>query len=205
VNLPAIILASSSPRRRELLVAAGFEFEIVSPQVIEKFEAVLSPRELTLLNATRKGRSVARLYPDKVVVAADTLVALDGEPIGKPTDIAAAAKILGRLSGRVHEVYSSVFISHQASGRSKCFCEVSRVRFRHLTEENITEYLTKVDPLDKAGGYAAQGHGAEIIAEVTGSFSNVVGLPMRKTVQVLRDFGIKPAVETPGLGGRSRA
>jgi len=187
-----LLLASDSPRRRELLAAGGFEFESMSPGVSERFDVDLTLRELTGFNAIRKGRSVARLRPDSVVLAADTLVGLDGEIIGKPTDLDHAAKILRRLSGRVHEVCSAVCICHLASIRSTSFHEISRVRFHRLNKEEIDNYLAQVNPLDKAGSYAAQGGGATVIARIEGSFSNVIGLPMEKTVAALAAFGIDP-------------
>jgi septum formation protein len=186
-----LLLASNSPRRRELLAAAGFEFESVSPRISEGFDVDLTLRELTVFNAVRKGMSVARMHPERIVLAADTLVAFDDEIIGKPADLDHAARILHRLSGRVHEVCSAVFICHLASARSGSFHEISRVRFRSLSRAKIDNYLAQVDPLDKAGAYAAQGHGAEIIAKIDGSFSNVVGLPMEKTIAALAAFGIK--------------
>jgi septum formation protein len=185
-----LLLASHSPRRRELLATAGFEFEVVSPRVREKFDVDLTLRELTAWNALRKGLAVARRRPNDVVLAADTLVALDREIIGKPRDMSDARKILRRLSGRTHQVCSSVFVCHLASARSTSFCEISRVHFHRLTARKIDNYFSKVDPLDKAGAYAAQGHGREIIARVTGSFTNVVGLPMEKVTAALREFGI---------------
>jgi septum formation protein len=188
----SFILASHSPRRRELLAAAGFEFKTALAGVREKFDAHLTLRELTMFNALRKGARAARLYPESVVLAADTLVALDGEVIGKPRDLKHAVQILQRLSGRTHEVCSAVFITHFAAARSTCFHEISRVCFRRLSRKEINNYFAKVNPLDKAGAYAAQGHGAEIIARIEGSFTNVVGLPMKKTVRALRKFGIEP-------------
>ena len=187
-----LLLASDSPRRRELLAAAGFEFESTSPRVSEGLNVDLTLRELTAFNAIRKGMLVARLRPDAVVLAADTLVALDDEIIGKPADLDHAAKILRRLSGRVHEVCSAVCVCHLASIRSISFHEISRVRFHRLNREKIDNYLAQVNPLDKAGSYAAQGGGATIIARIEGSFSNVIGLPMEKTVAALAAFGIKP-------------
>jgi septum formation protein len=187
-----LLLASDSPRRHELLATAGFEFESMSPGVGERFDVDLTLCELTAFNAIRKGRSVARLRPEAVVLAADTLVGLDDEIIGKPTNLDHAAKILRRLSGRVHEVCSAVFICHLASNRSTSFYEISRVRFHRLNKEEIDNYLTEVNPLDKAGSYAAQGGGATIIARIEGSFSNVIGLPMEKTVAALAAFGIEP-------------
>jgi len=189
----AFILASQSPRRRDLLAAAGFEFETLSAEVTEKDDVDLTLRELTTLNAVRKGLAVSRLRPEAVVLAADTLVAIDGQVIGKPADLDDAVRILQRLSGRAHEVCSTVFICQLAAGRSTSFCEISRVRFRQLNRDKIDRYFTKVNPLDKAGAYAAQGHGTEIIEKIEGSFTNVVGLPMEQTIPVLASFGITPA------------
>ena len=125
-----------------------------------------------------------------VVLGADTLVALDGRVIGKPATLADAARILRRLSGRVHEVWTSVFVCYPARGKAHSFQEVSHVHFRRLNNRAIANYLAKVDPLDKAGAYAAQGHGTEIIKRIDGSYTNVVGLPMEQSARVLRSFGI---------------
>jgi len=188
----SLVLASDSPRRAALLDEAGFEFETVSPRGSEKFDLGLTLRELTMWNAIRKGIPVARAYPDKIVLAADTLIALEDEIIGKPMDLSEAAQTLLRLSGRTHEVCSAVFIHRFAAGQPAAFHEISRVRFRRLSKAQINRYLAKVHPLDKAGAYAAQGHGAEIIARIEGSFSNVVGLPMEQTRRVLGQFGVRP-------------
>jgi len=190
--VPSLVLASGSPRRAALLSKGGFEFEVVAPRVAEKFDAILTLRELTLWNAIRKGMAIAQTRPDAVVLAADTLVSLDNRIIGKPADLSEAARVLRRLSGRTHEVCSSVAIYRQTSGRSDFFHDVSRVHFRRLNERAIESYLAKVHALDKAGAYAAQGSGAEIIAKIEGSFTNVVGLPMEKTVAALAKFGIRP-------------
>jgi septum formation protein len=190
--MPSFVLASSSPRRAALLSNAGFEFEIAAPRIAERFDAAVTLRELTLWNALRKGMSVAQTCPDAVVLAADTLVALENETIGKPADLKEAARMLRRLSGRTHEVCSAVLIYHQTSGRSAVFHDISRVRFHRLNRAMIDKYVAKVDPLDKAGAYAAQGSGAEIIAKIEGSFTNVVGLPMEKTIDALAKFGIRP-------------
>jgi septum formation protein len=190
--MPSLVLASSSPRRAALLSEAGFEFEIAPPQVAEKFDAAFTLRELTLWNAVRKGMSIAQTRPDAVVIAADTLVALGNEIIGKPSDLEEATQMLQRLSGQTHEVCSAVLTYHQTSESSSLFHDISRVRFHRLNRAMITRYLAKVNPLDKAGAYAAQGTGAEIIAKIEGSFTNVVGLPMEKTIATLAKFGIRP-------------
>ena len=189
--MPSLVLASSSPRRAALLSEGGFHFEIAKPRVAEKFDAALTLRELTLWNAIRKAMSIAQARPDAVVLAADTLVALENQVIGKPTDLSEASRMLRRLSGRTHEVCSTVAIYQQTSGRSAIFHDIARVRFRRLRNATIENYLAKVSPLDKAGAYAAQGSGAEIIAKIDGSFTNVVGLPMEKTVAELTKFGIQ--------------
>jgi septum formation protein len=187
-----LLLASNSPRRRELLAAAGFEFTTAEPQVVEKFDVDLTARELTTLNAFRKGMSVAQAHPGEVILAADTLVALDNEIVGKPANLDEAVDILRRLSGRMHEVYSAVFILDSIRKRSTSFCEISHVHFRRLSESAIRAYIDKVNPLDKAGAYAAQGSGREIIQRIEGSYTNVVGLPMEKTVAALAEFRIHP-------------
>jgi septum formation protein len=189
---PALLLASNSPRRRELLLEAGFDFEIFAPKVAERFVVDLTLRELTALNAIRKAMATARLRPKNTVLAADTLVAVGDEVLGKPKDRNEAVAMLERLSGRAHEVCTAVFICNLARVKSTSFCEVSRVRFRRLNRAKVDNYLTRVNPLDKAGAYAAQGFGRGIIARIDGSYTNVVGLPMEKTIPALAEFGIKP-------------
>ena len=148
--------------------------------------------EVTVYPAKTSAEEILATRPDGVVLAADTLVALKNEIIGKPADLDQATDVLQRLSGRTHEVCSAVLIYHQTSGRLVVFHEVSRVRFHRLNRAMIKKYFAKVDPLDKAGAYAAQGSGSEIIANIEGSYTNVVGLPMEKTIPALAKFGIRP-------------
>ena len=190
--MPSLVLASSSPRRSALLSESGFEFDVIPSRLAEKFDDAVTLRELTLWNAIRKGMSVAQTRPDAVVLSADTLVALDNEIIGKPANLDEAAEVLQRLSERTHEVCSAVLIYHQTAGRSAVFHDISHVRFHRLNRAMISKYFARVNPLDKAGAYAAQGIGAEIIANIQGSYTNVVGLPMEKTVPALAKFGIRP-------------
>lgn len=189
---PSFVLASGSPRRCQLLKEAGYLFEVVSPQVEEVSSGWLTIRELTVCNATRKAWSAAQSLPDAVVLGADTLVTIDDSVLGKPADLEDAARILRRLSGRSHQVWTAVCLCHRARGKSRSYCAVSRVKFRDLTDRDIQSYFKKVDPLDKAGAYAAQGHGQEIIQRIDGSYSNVVGLPMERTLPALAAFGITP-------------
>lgn len=189
---PRLILASASPRRRRLLGEAGYAFKVVAPTVDELSPCALTVREITCWNALRKGLAVARAHPDAVVLAADTLVALGREIIGKPADPADARRILTRLSGRQHTVSTGVFLGHLASGRSETFAVVSRVVFKKWSGRQIDAYLRQIEPLDKAGAYAAQGRGRTIVARIVGSRSNVIGLPLEKIRPALARFGLRP-------------
>lgn len=191
---PRLILASASPRRRQLLAEAGYEFEVVAPTVAEISAGTFTLHEATIWNALRKGLAVARLHPGDVVLAADTLVELDGRVIGKPADRAEAARILRQLSAQTHVVASSVSIAHLRRGRSENFTVLSRVVFKKLNARMIDEYLARIDPLDKAGAYAAQGDGGAIIEKIIGSRSNVIGLPMAESSAALARFGIEPTL-----------
>jgi septum formation protein len=176
-----------------LLTEAGYRFEVIAPADDEISHPWLTIRELTVWNAARKAARICQITPEAVVLAADTLVTIDGDVLGKPEDIDDAVRILGRLNGRAHEVWTAVTISQLSRRRTESFQEMSRVYFRALDDRAIRRYLAKIDPLDKAGAYAAQGHGRDIIERIDGSYSNVVGLPMEATMPVLREFGIEPA------------
>ena len=189
----SLILASASPRRRDLLAATGYHFEVIRPEVDEVSPANFTLREATSCNALRKGLAVARATPDAVVLAADTLVALAHENIGKPRNHEEAARILRRLSGRSHWVVSGVFIAHLRIGRSETFSVCSQVVFKKLSDQMIENYLARIEPLDKAGAYAAQGEGRAVIARIVGSRTNVIGLPMEKTRAALARFHVRPA------------
>lgn len=188
-----LLLASASPRRRQLLVAAGYDFEVMAPSVVERESANLSLRELTSGNALRKGLAIARTHPGCIVLAADTLVALDRRVIGKPADRADAVRLLRLLSGRTHLVATGVFVGHLRRGKSITFTVLSQVTFGRLSEQMIEDYLATIDPLDKAGGYAAQDAGGSIIRQIAGSRSNVIGLPLEETSEALARFGVRPA------------
>jgi len=188
---PCLVLASASPRRRQLLADRGYDFEVVAPAVKELHSDKLTLREATCYNAQRKGLIVARAHPARVVLGADTLVALNQQLIGKPADRADAARLLRLLSGRMHFVVSSVFIVHLHRGKSLAFSVLSRVVFKKLSDRMIETYLASIDPLDKAGGYAAQGTGRAIIARIIGSRSNVIGLPIKETAAALERFDIR--------------
>src|SRR5215471_7716916 len=169
---PPLILASSSPRRAELLRHLGLEFQTVPSDVGELHEDQLSARELAQINAYRKARSVAKKYPDALVLAADTLVCLETELFGKPASLEAAYLMLERLQGRTHEVVTAVCLLHLRQRRQRIFSESTAVTFRPLDAVKIRRYLTRVNPLDKAGAYAIQEDGDQIVQRVSGSYSN---------------------------------
>ncbi len=189
-----LVLASASPRRRQLLAQYGFEAHIAPAGVTESEADWLTVRELVLLNAWRKADFIARNAPESVVLGVDTLVSLDGRALGKPANREAAAAMLESLAGREHQVYSGVCLIRRQPARTASFVSVTNVRFRHLSPAEIRDYLALIDPLDKAGGYAAQEYGERIIASMEGSRTNVVGLPMEELTSTLRQaFAIRPS------------
>lgn len=197
-----VILALASPRRRELMKQAGYRFEVVLPRVEEVHEESQSPRFLTRCNALTKALEVAARHPSRLVIGADTLVAIDGCALGKPASHGEAQAMLTRLAGRTHEVCTSVVLARAKAGSEMMhtgFEEVTRVTFLPLTEAEVRTYLDLIDPFDKAGGYAAQDHGDRIICGVDGSWTNVVGLPMERLALELQALGIHPATPTAAI------
>jgi septum formation protein len=180
MTLPRLILASASPRRAELLRELGRPFEIIPSDAEESVSEHQTAVELCQLNAFRKARAVAKRFPDCLVLGSDTLVALGSNLFGKPRDLAEAARMLGELQGKTHLVVTGVCLIHLRRHRQKIFADQTLVTFRPLTAEAIRAYHARVQPLDKAGGYAIQVHGDEIVEAISGSFSNVVGLPLER-------------------------
>lgn len=180
-----MILASESPRRRELLAAVGVPFRVVPSGVDEVPRAGESPSRFVRRAALDKGEAVAALHPSSFVLAADTIVVADGRILGKPGDRAEARRMLSRLADREHKVYTAVCLLCRERGIRDLGTEVTRVRFRPLTASEIAAYARTGECDDKAGAYAAQGAGMLLIDRVAGSFSNVVGLPMTRVVTML--------------------
>jgi len=176
--LPPVLLASQSPRRVELLQRLLPGFLTLPSHAVELEDASLGARRLCELNAQRKALALSERFPDHLVIGADTLVFLDGDPLSKPADLDAARAMLGRLSGRTHEVVTGVCLVLASASRMRLFSEVTYVKFRTLDAAAIQDYLGRVHVLDKAGAYAVQEHGDRIIERVEGSMSNVVGLPV---------------------------
>lgn len=187
-----LILASSSPRRFDLLKEAGFNFEVIMPDVEENEDGSIPIRKLTEMNARLKAEAVASHHPDAIIVAADTLVLLGDRVLTKPVDRAEARRMLESLNGSSHQVFTAVALVNCGQGRERCFDVVTDVHFKQLTEDEMTAYHEKINPMDKAGAYAAQEHGADIIERIEGSMTNVIGLPMDEVTFALTEFGVKP-------------
>ena len=179
-----IVLASASPRRKQLLEEAGHLVKCLVSGAVEIEDHSFSPADLAMENAERKAGAVAGGFPDHIVLAADTVVWRNGRFFGKPSDAADASRMLAELVGRTHEVVTGVVI-HFPDGEIAKFTESSLVTFHALDGGEIGRYLEAIDPLDKAGAYAAQGDNGRIIQKIEGSVTNVIGLPLERTQEIL--------------------
>jgi septum formation protein len=190
-TIQPLVLASSSPRRRELLSLLGLTFDVVVSGVDESPPAAAAdPVELVRGWAREKAEAVSRLHPDRWVLGADTAVVLGGEIFGKPSSSGEAASMLERLSGRVHEVISAVCLTYRERRFVRVISVTTEVRFKKLSEDEIRAYVESGEPSDKAGAYGIQGLGAFLVESVRGSYTNVVGLPVCETVELLTGQGI---------------
>ena len=188
MKMASLILASASPRRSELLRQIGLDFNVLAGHAEEITPEHLSPAEIAQVNAYRKARLVAKKYPDRVVLGADTVVSLGHLLFGKPADLQAAEDMLAKLQGRTHLVITGVCLIHLRTHRQKTFFASTAVTFRTLHAAQIRRYLSRINPLDKAGAYAIQEEGDEIVKNIKGSFSNVVGLPLERLEQELEHW-----------------
>ena len=186
--MPKIILASASPRRREMLALFSFPLEIDAPAVDETPVPGLAPAVFAEMLAERKGASiVGRRGDGDPVIAADTIVVSGDEVLGKPTDTEDAERMLRLLSGTDHEVVTGVAIWW--GGKKQVFSVTSKVTFKLLKEKEIVDYIATGEPMDKAGAYAIQGIGGFMVRSVTGSVSNVIGLPIAEVITALQEMG----------------
>lgn len=192
-----LVLASSSPRRRRLLRELGVAFSVRQPEVDERPLPGELPGPHVRRLALAKARAVARgLVPGcgvQWVLGADTVVVLDGQILGKPRDAGDAAGMLARLSGRAHEVLTGVALLPATGGRARTAVVRSRVEMRPFDESAIRRYVAGGEPLDKAGSYAVQGEGRHLVARVSGSLTNVVGLPLERLARLLAEAGVTVA------------
>ncbi|MGG4451160.1 Maf family protein [Brevibacillus porteri] len=188
-NVP-LILASSSPRRRELLQALGLSFTVITSDVDETTAEHLSASEVVEELSLRKANEVASRLTEGVVLGSDTVVVLDGQILGKPDDEMDAYRMLSMLQGQEHTVYSGVALIDVETGRAEVSHSLTHVRIRALTEQEIKSYIATGEPMDKAGSYAIQGIGATIVEGITGDYFTVVGLPLGLTSTLLTRFGM---------------
>ncbi len=185
-----LILASASPRRRELLAALGRPFDIVVADVVEHEDPTTDPKFMVAHNAALKADWVSARHPDAFVLGADTTVFLDGHAINKPADLAESRRMLARLSGRTHTVFTGVALRRAVTGLRIDRGVASEVDFLPFGADEIESYLLLVNTLDKAGAYSIQEHADRIIARHRGSLSNIMGLPMEETKQILTSCGL---------------
>lgn len=181
-----LILASGSPRRRELLSSAGLTFRVQVPEVDETPLPGETPRDTVLRLAALKAATVSRLEPEALVLAADTTVVLGDRMLEKPRHAAEARAMLEALSGNTHQVLTA-FALHQGDRQHAAVCTTT-VRFRQLTPGEIGTYVDSGEPMDKAGAYGIQGRAAGFVLQLDGSYTNVVGLPLAQVIDVMRDF-----------------
>ncbi len=190
--LPPVILASTSPRRSELLGSMNIEFEIVPSHAEEIMEGSDFIPDLCETNAKAKAEPIAELHPECLVIAADTMVYLEDDLFGKPTHIDEAARMLARLQGRTHQVSTGVSLIYHNEEINKTFSVITNVTFLSLNRGQIDDYLAGIDPLDKACGYAIQHDKHKIVKRVSGAVSNEYGLPVERLKEELNHlFGEK--------------
>lgn len=187
-SLPPIILASTSPRRSELLKEMGMEFTVIASEAAEAQHEHLTAVELSQLNAYRKARAVAKKHPDALVLAADTVVYKGTKFFGKPANFEDAYRMLKQLQGATHQVVTGVCLLHLRGHHQKMFAESTQVKLRTLDVKEIQDYIGHINPLDKAGAYAIQEHGDKIVENISGSYTNVVGLPVERLKEELNSW-----------------
>lgn len=189
---PPLVLASASPRRRELLHQAGYDFEVHPADIDEDdFPPTILPSDLALSLAKRKADVIGKRFPDYVVLAADTVVAFGDQILNKPRDAEDAVRMLRLLSGTTHVVITGVAVVHQQANFEKAVKVLSAVHMRAMTDGEIKAYVATNEWVGKAGGYGIQDRDP-FVRKVGGDFSNIVGLPMKATVRLLNEAGVKP-------------
>jgi septum formation protein len=187
-----LLLASSSPRRRELLRHAGFDFEVQPSHCVEEIQRGERPEEFARRAAREKAMHVAASSPPgSLVLGADTVVVIDGETLGKPSDLEDAARMLRLLSGRTHQVHTGICLVRAPDEIEALKHETTLVTFRELDEEEIRDYVESGEPLDKAGAYAVQGLASKFVTRISGCYSNVVGLPVALVYEILKKAEVR--------------
>ncbi len=185
-----IILASGSPRRREILEKTGLRFRVDESGCEEEIIAGLSPRALARSLSRQKAAAIASKHENALIIAADTFIFLEGKVLGKPHNAKEAIRMLKALSGKAHTVITGFTIFDTRSGKTMSRSVETRVHFKRLRQKEIEDYVKSGEPLDKAGGYGIQGLGAALVEKIEGDFLNVVGLPLCALTKGLKEFGV---------------
>lgn len=194
----SFILASTSPRRRELLALLGIAFEVITPVVEENPSPELCPRDQARQFALDKALSIARRHPDDLVLGSDTVIEIDGTLMGKPQDLDDAGTMLRLLRGRNHQVHTGIALIHEAARVTLVQVETAQIRMTPFTDQELKRYLETEESLGKAGAYSIQGEAARFIEAIEGDYPTIVGLPLRRTAELLRKQGVvlpKPVEE----------
>ncbi len=181
-----IILASASPRRKELMELAGYDFEVICADIVEVVPEEAMPQEVVMSLALQKAQAVAAEHKEAVVIGSDTVVALDEKILGKPHSEQEACEMLRSLSGRTHKVFTGVAIV--CGGKVKNFFDETDVEFYSLGDDEIKKYVATGEPTDKAGAYGIQGKGSVLVKRINGDFFSVMGLPIAKLYREMSDF-----------------
>jgi septum formation protein len=194
-----LILASTSPRRREILALLGLPFDVIQPAFEEAISSQRSIEEEVIEFAAGKAESVARQNPQAIVIGSDTMISLDGAKIGKPRDLSDARAMLCKLAGRTHVIYTSVAIIDGFGAAGLKVIEKVTVKMRGFSESEVEDYLACGESLDKAGAYSIQGEGRQLIASIDGDYLAAVGLPLKAIAEYLKDRGIALPLNVDGL------
>ncbi|OGI83132.1 septum formation protein Maf [Candidatus Nomurabacteria bacterium RIFCSPLOWO2_01_FULL_33_17] len=185
-----VILASTSPRRKELFEKTGIPFEIVASSYEEDMTLDMSPKDLAMFLSKGKAESVANDNPDAIVIGADTFIAFEDKVLGKPHTKERAKEMLSILSGKQHFIITGFTIIEKSSGKLISKAVESKILLKNLTEKEIEDYIATGEPLDKAGAYAVQGLGANLIEKIEGDYSNILGLPVDEVLEALKEFEV---------------
>ena len=185
-----IILASASPRRKELLEKLGLKFEVDASNCAEEIDPTLEPDELVRRISITKAKSVAQRHQDAVIIAADTIGVIGKKLLGKPHTADEAGKMLAQISGKSHEVITGFTILDTVTNKIMTGTVSTKVYIKKLTRQEIAAYVQTGEPLDKAGAYGIQGRGAVIVEKIEGDYYNVMGLPLSALTEALKEFGI---------------
>jgi septum formation protein len=194
-----LVLASTSPRRHDLLALLGVRFDICDPGMVERIGQRMDPVKQGLAFAEQKARACAERRPASLIIGSDTLIAVDGRLLGKPADLDEARAMLHALRGRAHDVYTALVLFHTPSESLETAVEQVRVWMRDFSDEELADYLRSGESLGKAGAYSIQGRGGDLISRIEGDFPAVVGLPLRLLASLLERRGLHPPVDVEAL------